>query len=636
MHKYAGYILSAIILTLSILGARLQENAFLYAMLGVVILSVVLVLFDRVDRQQYPVLIFFMCLGLIYQTTLLSNFLIGTDVLYEYQFAVRTFNNGYWDYTLGHSYNSAASISVFLPFLARFLHLPLEWVFKIVPPLFLAGIPTVTYFIFKKEFNTKTAFIAAFFFISIPTVLVELPGIAKQSIGELFLVLCLCLIISNAIKKKLIRYPLIGLFALLTMLSHYSMGGVLWGYLLGSVVLLLVAKYLVKLKPTVHIGLLCLAIVVSVSIGVTYYGWADRGAALADIKACVSFQVNRVIEDDPIIVTLPDAFPDAFPDAPPTAPRLPEGATPGRPSDAPIPLFGSGGGVELVSWLTQDDPMLAFATGGDFFISPLLGKLFRILQYMTQLLLIIGVIVILRNFRKYSPEYLAMCFLGVVMMALVVFYPGVSTLLNATRFYNLALLFMAPAIVVGGRLLFRNYKALVIGVLIPYFLFTSGAVFEMSKSTDISTIYIPYTHALSAIRVDTAAVFTDNDIIVRDWVKANNKFPVYGDIGGANAMLAVQSNLGLEVNTLLKSWVVSWLVYRDGKLESLPDDCYIILRERNVETETLTFQVGVGLRRIMSYADADFHKVLEDRTIVFRSGNALVYGAKESADNAKN
>ena len=514
------------------------------------------------------------------------------------------------------SYNSSASISVFLPFLARFLGIPLEWAFKVVPPLFLAGIPTITYFIFRKEFGTKVAFLSAFFFVSIPTVLVELSGNARQSIGEFFLVACLWLIVSHAIERKSSRYPLMALFALLTMVSHYTMGGVLWGYLIGSVVLLLAGKYILKLKPHVHIGLLSLVVITTITLGLLYYGWADRGAALSDIKASVSFQINRVLSNEPITVAPPDT---------------PDTSAAGRPtmSVPPASIVGSGGGVGAAHWLL-DDPMLALATGGDFFITTLAGKVFRLFQYLTQLLIILGVIVILKNYRKHSPEYLVLVVMGNVILALTLFYPGMSTILNATRFYNLALLFMAPAVIVGGKLLLRNYKVLTIGVLIPYFLFTSGAVFELTKTTDLSKVTIPYTHALSAIRADTAPVLTDNDITARNWIKANNAFPVHGDMGATTAVFSVQSNMGWEVNRLLDKWLISWFVYRPAKdaLDPVPDDAYIFLRERNVEKEELTHQIGVGLRWIQSYEDAKFWDLLAGRPIVFRVGNAIVYGPK--------
>ena len=61
----------------------------------------------------------------------------------------------------------------------------------------------------------------------------------------------------------------------------------------------------------------------------------------------------------------------------------------------------------------------------------------------------------------------------------------------------------------------------------------------------------------------------------------------------------------------------------------MPDDCYILLRERNTEKQEITYQVGVGLRKTVGYAEVGFDEVLEGREIVFRSGNAVVYGMKE-------
>jgi uncharacterized membrane protein len=275
--------------------------------------------------------------------------------------------------------------------------------------------------------------------------------------------------------------------------------------------------------------------------------------------------------------------------------------------------------------------MLAFATGGDFFAVDPVSKLFRIFQYITQILIIIGVAVILRNYRRHSPEYLACFIMGGAILVLTLVYPGFSTLMNATRFYNLALLFMAPAIVVGGKLILRSYKILAMAVLIPYLVFTSGAVFEIAKATDLSTISIPYTHALSAVRADTATVFTDNDVRARDWIKANNAFPVYGDMGGTTLIFEVQSNMGWEVNRLLDEWCVNWFIYREseGELDDVPADCYVFLRERNTERKELTHQIGVGLRRIESYEQSNIGKILERRPAVYQAGNAIVYGPKE-------
>lgn len=510
MGKYTGYILAATILTLGIVGARLQDNVALFTMLAVIIVALVLVIFDKVREKQYPVLIFCITLGLVYQLTLLSNYLVGTDIHYEYYFALQTYSSGSWDYTIEHSYNSAMSISVFLPMLARFLHIPLEWVFKIVPPLFLAGIPVITYYIFKKEFNSKVAFLAVFFFISVPTLFLELSGLAKQAIGELFLIASLGLVIYNVFNLKWVRYVLIGLFAVLTILSHYSMGGVLISYLVGAVVLLIIGKYVFKLKPGISLKYLAATVLIVTVVAWGFYGWVAQGAPLKDIVGSVAITSGLEVSPSSVIDPIVD------------------------PSGTPV--AGSSG---YKHW-TYPEPAVELALGGDFFDVGVIPKIFRVFQYITQLLIIIGGIVILKNYKKHSPGFLACLILSGVLLGMTVFLPGFSPIFNASRFYSLVLLFMSPAAIIGGKLIFRNYKVLAIVVLIPYFVFTSGAVFEMAKIEDLTVITVPYSHALSATRIDSTAVFTDNDIDVRDWVKANGAFPIYGDMWGSTAMFEVQ------------------------------------------------------------------------------------------------
>lgn len=609
--KHAGYILSGIILALGILGARLQNTALMYAMLGFIILAILLVVYDKIQEKQYPFLLFFIGLGLIYQFTLMSNYLVGTDIHYEYYFALQTFNSGAWDSTIGHSYNSAMSISVFLPVMADLLHIPLEWAFKVIPPLFLAGIPVVTYYIFKKEFEhdygLKAAFLAVFFFISIPTMFLELSGLAKQAIGELFLVMCLALVAYNFFNLRWGRYVLIGLLAILTAVSHYSMGGTLFCYLLGAVVLMLAGKYILKIKPDIKIKYLAVAFGVFVAFSGIFYGWAAQGAPLRDITMSARITSG--------VVTRPTSVIDS--------------------EDVPtMPNVGAVEDSQYTHWV-YPEPAVAVALGADFMEVDAISKIFRVFQYATQTLIIIGVVAILIHYRRRSLGYMALLCLSGILLAMVVFYPGFSPIFNASRFYNLVLLFMSPAAIVGGKLIFRNYKVLTIAILIPYFLFTTGVIFEATKIKDLTVITLPYSHALSANRIDSTGIYTANDIAARDWVKANNKFPVYGDMWGATAIFEVQSNMADGVNKLLQgdNRIVHVFVYPNNAPgpEPVMDNAYIFLRERNTEKKEITYQTGVGLRRIRSYEDAGFLEVLEGREIIYQAGNAIVYGVKNDS-----
>jgi len=595
-------------------------------MLGTIILSVILVTFDKINEKQYPVLVFCICLGMVYQMTLISNYIVGTDIHYEHYFALSTYNTGVWDSAVGHSYNAATSVTVLIPVLARILHIPLEWAFKVIPPLFLAGIPVISYLIFRKEFGGKVAFLSAFFLISMPTIALELSGLAKQSIGELFLIMCLGLIAYNIYNLKWARYALIGMLALLTVVSHYSMGGVLICFLIGTTVLLLAGKLVLKvmpsfaLRPSINNGYLSAIFAVFMILTVLFYGWAAQGAAWLDITGSAAWlaKVPYPVE----YVHIPKEIPDAIDHiAVPPDVGISPGAEQFKPDGTPV--------ISDDNLWTWPEPAVKAAIGLDFFDVPLLPKLFRIFQFLTQLLIVIGVAAIFWRHKRHNLTYLILLALSGMMLALMVFTPGFSSLLNASRLYNLVLLFMAPAIIVGGKLILRNYKAIVIGVLIPYFIFTSGVVYELTGSTNLHSVTVPYSHALSAARTDSTGLFTDNDMAARDWVADNAAYPVYGDLWGSTAVLEKQTNLSFEVNRQMKDKLVVVLWIFEGRFNIIPNDCHILLRERNTENRELTYLLGVGLRAIRSYDEVGFDKDIADRPIVFQAGNAIVYGPKE-------
>ena len=77
-------------------------------------------------------------------------------------------------------------------------------------------------------------------------------------------------------------------------------------------------------------------------------------------------------------------------------------------------------------------------------------------------------------------------------------------------------------VIVCSIFIFRNMKILSLGLIIPYFVFTSGAMFELTQQTNINQINMPYSISLSNHRVDMVGVFTENDLKVRDWAVENN------------------------------------------------------------------------------------------------------------------
>jgi len=170
-------------------------------------------------------------------------------------------------------------------------------------------------------------------------------------------------------------------------------------------------------------------------------------------------------------------------------------------------------------------------------------------------------------------------------------------------------------IIVGGKLLLRDYKWLVIGILIPYFAFTSGFVFEITKQEDISRINIPYSIALSNNRVDIVGYYTENDITVMNWAADKGIEPVYVDINGM---------LLLSERKDPFTWRTKW---RYPPIDRSEWNGYFFLRERNNETQELTYKPNylnpgescTGMRINYSYNSFNLHG-----KVIYKVGNATV------------
>jgi len=234
-----------------------------------------------------------------------------------------------------------------------------------------------------------------------------------------------------------------------------------------------------------------------------------------------------------------------------------------------------------------------------------LGKLFRIIQWLVLLLIPVG----LWFLRKTRGYWLFAS--GAIFVLALCIIPGFSSILNISRFFHLALFMLAPAFVVGGLWVCRKPQVLTLAVLIPYFLLTSGFIFEVTQQEDVSKPTIPYSIALSDHRIDLSATFTKNDIAVRDWIAENKTtFPLYGDQFG---VLLVAEKIGQrpDINTKLPRTAGA----------KLDPPFYVFVRERNVWDNEFAVWSGVGCRR---YVTPESYGIDIDENIIYQSGDARV------------
>lgn len=594
IKAYKGYAIPIGLLGLATVGARTQNLYVLYGLILATCIVVALVAYEKVPVRFYPVILFAIGLSLLYQTTLMSNGLVGTDIHVEYYFYQLAEKNG-WNPALAYAYNASIGTVLIAPFMSRLFHIDGVWIFKAVYPLLFAFVCPILYVIYKKQFGDKVAFLSVFFLVTVPTWSLAMIGLPRQMLGELMMVLMAWLVIAST-WRTWIKAVLVGVCAILGIMFHYVMGPIILFYLGVSTAILCFFK-----ARKFPIKWLIAVTVVIIIAGIGWYGWVASGKPLSHISIVVNTQINTLLGR-------PLPYAEIIP--PPS--WIPEDAN---------------------NILGKQEPLIRTAFGLDFGKATPLGKVFRMLQFTTQFFLVIGSIYLFFKRKKYSPEYLAWAFPGVVLIGASVFITRFSDVISVTRFYHLVLLFLAPALVLGWQLMFRNLKWLTVGLLLPYFIFTSGAVFELSQSNDASSIDIPYAIALSHERVGVAAVFSENDIAVRDWAIANKKEPVFTDINGMLLFTEIMPQSSWHPIRSDYAKIVDGGALLPGELDKLPITGYVFLREWNTRHNLMTFMPNwyaledntTGMRQSYTLGELGLGELLNKSRVVYRSGDAILY-----------
>jgi uncharacterized membrane protein len=306
------------------------------------------------------------------------------------------------------------------------------------------------------------------------------------------------------------------------------------------------------------------------------------------------------------------------------------------PSTTEVPAFIQFG---------QRDVLIQTALGLDFPQASPQGKGFRVFQYITELFLIVGCLRLIFNPKRlrFTSEYIALSVTSALLILACIFLPGFAPALNTTRWYHITLITLAPFCILGGeaiwlgissiwhRLRHAVHKAVAgkaednqaylkfvaLAVLIPYFLFTAGFVYEVTGDRVTDKIDAPYSIALSSYRLDLAGVFYWRDGAAAQWLsqRASSEDTVYGD-GHNGRMLELYKFPGKREQLPLDA----------NKLKS---DSYIYLTAWNTAEKEVTYCVGPGLRCYVSFSDIiDLTNSLYDKNRVYDNGGAQVFAPR--------
>ena len=145
--------------------------------------------------------------------------------------------------------------------------------------------------------------------------------------------------------------------------------------------------------------------------------------------------------------------------------------------------------------------------------------------------------------------------------------------------------------------------SIVIGILLlVYFMFTSGLVFEVSHSEMEGRIDLPYSLALSGERSGIIGIFNDDDVACAKWLADKyGALPIKADYNGYRLLLGCMHEH--------KGFVAP----APGK------EHYLLLTSWNVEHQLMVIGICPGLRLYEPLPD------LDGAVEVFRRGNAIVY-----------
>lgn len=373
-----------------------------------------------------PAVIYCVALGLLFMTSLQGGYLIGSDIHSEYYIAKRMMAG--WDVSYPHLYNASLSTAVVAPWLSRMTHIDLVWVFKVVYPMMFASVPVILYVAYRKMIGGWRALFAVLFFMSVPVFFLELPQLPRQMLAEVFFAL---IVLAMASGWRL-RYKMtcIAVCLPLTIVLHWSIGLISIALMACLIIALLITKPIkwgLMQNRTLNLAALSTITIVCI-IGAGIWGSkVAQGLPMRGLSVATGI-VTNIIEPKPSI-------------------EYTEGEVPWDmlgPPKLEIPI--------------KSEPLMRAATGGDFNEATIWGKLFRIVQYITQGLIITGAIWLLLRYRRYKFNAEFIICIGAVFGLLLccVVIPNFSYILNLTRFYHAALFFLAPMLVLGVDAITNN------------------------------------------------------------------------------------------------------------------------------------------------------------------------------------
>jgi len=566
-------LLFACLPVLSILGTASAEVygnnlILLLTIVLVALLFAVGVLSKRFMQPKfYPFAVIMIAVCLLYHSSFTSSNMItfGSDVPGEVFVSKIVQNNARWssvnpyfgDHFVGRAF-AMLSVTILPLTYSNLLNVDVIWVFKALYPLIFALVPLGLYKLWSKFVNERYAFVAAFFFMAYEIFYTEMLGLNKQIIGEFFIVLLLLVILNKKMKPfgKMLCFLIFG-FSIVV--SHYA---------LAEIFLFLIFFVLVSL---------------------TIMKRPSRNITLAMLLCFFALMFSWYL------YTSSSAVFDAFLD------------------------YGEYVRSHLGDFLNPAAREQTVLRGLGLEAPPTIWNMIsRIFAYMTQLLILVGFVGVItkRVGSRFEIEYFLSSLFSVMLLAALILVPGLADTLNMTRFYHILLFFLAPLCVLGAKTIMNvvsrrkteiMVSLLLLAVLIPYFLFQTEFVFEVTGSDSWSVPLSKYRMPVDRLYGHFGYI-TAYSISGAHWVSNNvaiDRTPIYADVWGRS--------------TELRGYGVVYIGYMKvlSNTTIIPAKGIVYLNQLNVIEETVIGKLYIWNAREISS--------LSNLNIVYSNGGSEVY-----------
>jgi uncharacterized membrane protein len=458
---------------LSILGVLLvngfQNNFLLLLMLGIIAGLVLLGTVSRriLPAKLFPIAILAITIALLLHSSLITNYIVGWDIHSEYHAFRLVDDSAHWNSTFTSLDDrvtkgyATLSVTILPTVYSKIADVDATLLLKLLYPLLLSFVPLALYKLYSVKFRKEVAFLSAIFLVSNLAFFGTDGFPAKQMIGELFYVLLFLVIFKEKIGTSAKAF-FFTVFSAGLVVSNYSMSYIF-------MFLIFVTWILVKRMQVLNLAPRTTA---KITLGAVLIFFAFAFAWYIFTSATTLF--NALVET---LTRVSQHFLTDFFD--PTA------------RTATV-LRGLGAG-EATS--------LLHVAGRIFFYS---AELFIALALVVMLLK--------KEYKKFGYEYAILTVLNCGFLIMGIVIPNFARYFRMERFYQISLLFLAPFFVLGGESVFHYVSgvlarifprisrtrilsvgrsqivslSLVLMVLIPFFLFETGFIYEISKGYSYS------------------------------------------------------------------------------------------------------------------------------------------------------